>query len=106
MMKKKKSFPWIQCVLFGLICIGVYFGAGESDQSSKDENLQQLQQRLQQVVVQCFSIEGEYPKDLQYLKENYKIYINEDLYHVSYLYQGANIKPEILVMRKDTIYEK
>lgn len=105
-MMKKKRIPWIQCTLFALICIGVYFGAGESDQSSKEENLKQLEERLQQVVIQCFSIEGEYPQDLQYLKENYKIYIDEDLYQVNYLYQGANIKPQILVMRKDTLYEK
>ena len=105
-MKEKQKFPWIQCTLFGLICIGVYFGAGESNQSNNEENLQQLEEHLQQATLQCFSIEGEYPEDLAYLKENYKIYINEDIYQVNYLYQGANIKPKILIMRKDTVHEK
>lgn len=104
-MKNKKTW-WIQGLLFGLICMLVYVGAGESDQSNSEESLEQLRERLQLAVVQCFSIEGEYPEDLNYLKKNYKIYIDEDLYQVSYLYQGANIKPEILVMRKDTEYER
>ena len=101
----KHKYFW-QILLFGLICIGVYFGVGESNQLNERENLKQLEERLELAVTQCFSIEGEYPPDLSYLLDNYKIYINEDLYHVSYLYQGANIKPEILVVRKESKYGK
>lgn len=105
-MKKRRTFPYLSCLLFLGVCIGVYMGIMESEQSNQKENTQQLEERLNEAIIQCLSIEGEYPSSLQYLKEHYHIYIDEDLYQVDYLYEGGNIKPKLLVMRKDQSYEK
>ena len=49
----------------------------------------------------CYSIEGEYPPDLEYLEKHYGVRINEDKYIVDYSYFGANIRPTVTVIEKE-----
>ena len=41
-----------------------------------------------------------YPSNLDYLKEHYGLILNEDLYFISYEYEGENLMPNIYVYRK------
>ncbi len=49
----------------------------------------------------CYSIEGEYPSDLEYLEKHYGVRINGDKYIVDYSYFGANIRPTVTVIEKE-----
>ena len=103
---KRNKMLWFQCAFFLVVICVVYFGVVQSDTSSKNESKQQLEKALQNALTQCYSVEGEYPESLQYLQEHYAIYIDEGKYTLHYIYEGANIRPEIIIMRKDSAYEK
>ena len=49
----------------------------------------------------CYSIEGEYPPDLEYLEKNYGVRVDTDKYVVDYSYFGANIRPTVTVIEKE-----
>ncbi len=104
-MKRNKMLLF-QCIFFLIVISVVYFGVIESDNSAKQESRDQLEGALQTAMTQCYSVEGEYPPTLQYLVENYNIYIDHGKYNVHYIYEGANIRPDILIMRKDSAYEE
>ena len=58
-----------------------------------------LSAALQRAVVTCYAVEGNYPPDLQYIYQNYGVYIDESRYAVFYDVIAANVKPSIQVMR-------
>lgn len=95
-----------QCLLFLFVIGIVYFGIIESEQSTQEESTTQIEEALNKAITQCYSVEGEYPETLEYLLENYQVYIDEDKYIVHYVYEASNLRPDILIMRKDGSYEK
>ncbi|NBK98846.1 MAG: hypothetical protein EOM50_12645 [Erysipelotrichia bacterium] len=103
-MKRNKMFVF-QCLLFVGIVAFIYFAVMTSDESTKKESTRQIEQALEKALMTCYSVEGAYPKTLAQLVENYPVYIDEDKYMIHYIYEGANMKPDILVMRKDVTHE-
>lgn len=104
-MKNNKMLIF-QCLLFLFVIGVVYFGVIESDKSSQQESTQQIEEALNKALTQCYSIEGEYPTTLEYLLENYNVYVDKDKYMVHYVYEAGNIRPDILIMRKEAAYAK
>ena len=60
-----------------------------------------LENAINRSVACCYSMEGKYPESLDYLKENYGLTYNEDLFFVDYRILGANIMPDITVIEKE-----
>ena len=92
------------CFLFSIIALiwsGVYW-AGEYSQK---EDLQRINDTIVDLSLKCYSIEGQYPQDIQYLKNYYGLLVNEEDYHILYHYDGDNIKPTIHVYKKVKDYE-
>lgn len=104
-MKRNKMLIF-QCLLFLFVIGVVYFSLIDSDKSSFEESTSQMEAALNKAVTQCYSIEGAYPESLEYLLDNYQVYVDEDKYIVHYVYEASNIRPDILIMRKDGSYEK
>ena len=50
-------------------------------------------------AINCYAIEGFYPADIDYLKDNYGLII-DDRYNVFYEVQASNIMPNISVNRR------
>ncbi|MDD3049003.1 MAG: hypothetical protein PHQ89_03395 [Bacilli bacterium] len=103
-MKHNKMLLF-QCLLFLFVIGIVYFGVLESNQSSQKESTTQIEKALDRAISECYSIEGEYPQTLDYLLENYHVYIDEDKYLVHYIYEAGNIRPDVLITRKETFNE-
>lgn len=93
-------------VLF-LFCIiaMIWIGVQQAEEYSQNEDLQRINDTIVGLSLKCYSIEGQYPQDIQYLKENYGLLVNEDDYHILYHYEGDNIKPTIHVYKKVKDYE-
>ena len=60
-----------------------------------------LRAALNRSVTRCYAIEGAYPENLQYLKEHYGITYDEELFFVDYRVSGANIFPDITIIKKE-----
>lgn len=62
------------------------------------EDKKQLENALTRAAAACYAAEGVYPPNVQYLKENYGIQVNETLYTVKYEVIASNLMPDITVI--------
>jgi flagellar basal body-associated protein FliL len=103
---KKKSkinlFEALFMVLFFLaILVWVSFSFSKINATNTEEQLNETKQSIQKSVVLCYSIEGSFPPDIQYLKDNYGLIINDDKYIVHYDIFASNIMPDIAVFPRN-----
>ena len=74
--------------------------SGRVRQSASERQRQILQSAVMRAVLTCYSIEGRYPPNLQYLIDNYGVYIDTQSYVVSYEAFADNLMPDVRVLRK------
>lgn len=79
----------------------VIFGIDNANSTIKSTEIEKLKNSITKAALHCYSIEGYYPSDLEYLVETYGIVINEDKFHVYYSTFGSNIMPTIEIYRKE-----
>lgn len=95
----------IKLLFMGVIVFLLWIGFQEASRYSQNEDLQRISDTISELSLKCYSIEGKYPKDVDYLKEYYGLLINEEDYNVLYHYEGDNLKPMIRVSKKVTHHE-
>ncbi len=86
----------IIAVVISCVCLGI----DSSEESYDEQALQTLEDSLTRAAVSCYAIEGCYPPTLEYLTENYGVYIDESRFAVDYQIFASNILPEITVLAK------
>ena len=84
----------ISVLIFLLIFAG--FGCGLTAMNKKMD--QEEMQTLQNAITRS---EGSYPQSLGYLKKHYGLHYDENKYFVDYQPLGANIMPDITIIRKE-----
>ena len=62
------------------------------------EGLNMTRDSIHRAVVQCYALEGFYPRDLQYLCDHYGLQLDETRYIVHYQYIASNLLPDITVL--------
>lgn len=83
-------------VILAIICLGVF-----NSQKAYDQNqLDSIEESIRKAAVACYSVEGFYPDNINYLKDNYGLVIDEKKVNVFYQAVGSNIFPDIMVRRK------
>lgn len=90
-----------------LICLlgSVIFAFGSAKHYSTNKDLSRIEQTISQLSLKCYSLEGHYPKDIQYLKTYYGLLVNEEQYRITYHVDGENLRPIIQVYAKENDYE-
>lgn len=96
----KRSNIFLSFLIFIGTMIMFSYGFQNSSSANKEEDLTRVDNAIKTAILECYSIEGEYPQSLTYLEENYGLYINEDKYTIHYMYIASNIMPESQVFRK------
>ena len=99
-IKKKNvaSTTLISAGLFILIFIGFLFAVSAASKGSVDEQKNNLSAAIDRAVMQCYVTEGRYPESFEYLKENYGIIYDDELFRVDYVIFGTNMKPDITII--------
>jgi len=59
-----------------------------------------LEDSLRRAALSCYAIEGSYPDTLDYLTENYRVYVDEERFAVIYEVFASNIMPTITVLER------
>lgn len=94
--------PVLRGLLWPAACIAVLtaFSAAlnELDGSHSAEDRRQLETVLRRGCVACYAAEGCYPPNLDYLKEQYGVQIDEARYTVYYSAFAENLMPDITVL--------
>lgn len=103
-MRRRKNAPARALAL--TLCVFALLAAGAAQllngvdaQSARAEE-ELVVQALRRAMITCYAVEGIYPADVDYLKQNYGLAYNEDEYFVYYDAFADNILPEIHVSRR------
>ena len=62
------------------------------------ESLSLAEQSIRRAAVQCYALEGAYPRDLSDLEERYGVSVDRERYFVDYRYVASNLMPDITVL--------
>ena len=102
-MIRKNNYKLMPALFIVLIVGYLYMnfnGINSFVDTSSKENIESVRASIENAVLQCYALEGHYPPNIQYLKENYSIIINEDAYIYHYDIEASNIMPTVLVFKK------
>lgn len=102
-MKRSFSLPLahvISVLLVIAVLALVVTGVRQAGKAQEDEALRTLDESIRRAAVSCYAIEGSYPESVDYLEENYGVYIDENKYIVHYSIFASNIMPDITVIKK------
>ena len=86
--------------LFVFIIVILLSGFRQASVSQADEALRIAEESIYRAVVSCYAIEGSYPQDFKYIKDNYNVSIDERKYFVHYSVFASNVMPDISVIKK------
>lgn len=87
------------CV-FLLILVVFVQGISSLSTSTKKRQKESLENAIMRDVTYCYTVEGTYPESLEYLKENYGLTYDEDLFFVDYRIAGSNILPDVTIIER------
>jgi len=73
-------------------------GLRGTEASSRAEGLRLLEEGVMRAAVLCYAVEGHYPDSINYIENNYGVYIDRTRYVVHYEIFASNILPGIAVM--------
>ena len=59
-----------------------------------------IREAVQRSALQCYAVEGVYPPNLQYLKDNYGLQVNTEDYYISYEAFASNLPPTVKVVNR------
>lgn len=85
--------------LVGLVIVTVIIlvsiqGSRYVEESRKDT----IAKAVKQAALQCYTVEGYYPSNLEYLIEHYGLMVNQNRYIISYQSLSSNEMPVIQVL--------
>ena len=83
-------------MLLGVIIWSVY-GINNAEKIQYQQQKQEVENSIKKTVTLCYSIEGFYPPNIDYLVDNYGLIVYNDKYIVHYEVFASNIAPEIEV---------
>lgn len=100
--KKQPAFRNLLISLCFFAAIIIIFWRGVSAVSTRadEEEMRTLNQAVMRGVTYCYALEGNYPGSLDYLKENYGLFYDEEKYFIDYQPLGSNIMPDITIIRR------
>lgn len=90
----------ISFILFGAIAVFCVSGMHSAEKKQQEEALRIAEESILRGAVSCYALEGFYPPDYEYLKENYGIRVDEEKYTVFYSVFASNMMPDVTVVEK------
>lgn len=78
-------------VIIALSLYGVYGAAESSARKQYDLTLR----AIRRAADNCYAIEGEYPPNFEYLRENYRVRVDTDKYIVVYEIFAPGVRPSV-----------
>lgn len=81
--------------------ISLYLGVNNTKKATDEEKLVILKDAVNRSALQCYAIEGYYPPNIDYLKENYGLIVDDTRYVISYEIFASNIMPVVDVFSRE-----
>lgn len=101
--KKLKTYTAPVIVIFMFVLVLCWFlnGVSNTEQASRRKQAEAVKKSVENGITLCYSMEGIYPSDIEYLRENYGINYNNEKYIVHYDCFASNVRPTVTVIEKE-----
>ena len=99
--KKNRSFrlfPLVAVLILAVIL--VLYLLTKPGREVDEESIRAMGDAVYRSALQCYVVEGVYPRDLEYLEENYGLQINTEEYIVRYEAFASNLPPSVMIVRR------
>ena len=99
-----KRFPWAAAgsvLLFAALIIWFVSALSGAGNASDEQTLADIKQSVENGITMCYSIEGAYPENIEYLRESYGVVYDTERYIVHYECLAANIRPSVTVIERN-----
>ena len=83
--------------LMAVLIVGVWQLVSGLDSAHSAAETQFVIDAIHNAALTCYAVEGAYPQDVAYLRENYGLAYDLNRYHVTYDAFASNQMPEIYV---------
>lgn len=88
----------LSAIVFLTVFFATLYGMAQVQKDTNERQILSLNNAINRSVLQCYAVEGTYPPSLEYIKEHYGLYYDEDDFFVDYQSIGSNIMPDITVI--------
>ena len=98
-VRKNGIWKWIALlILAGAVLLFAVKLAPGKDLS--EDSAAAIRDAVQKSALNCYTVEGVYPPNLQYLQENYGLTVNTDDFYITYDAFASNLPPTVRVTPK------
>jgi len=87
----------IRIVLTLVIFALIVFGLQTMNASTKSLSKKSLESAMYRGIMECYALEGAYPKSLEYLEENYHVIYDHSAFKVDYTVITYNVMPNFTI---------
>ena len=103
--QKRDFFHFLKKVRLSFILfIALFFlflkGIGSVSNTTKEKQLESLNDAINRSVIHCYCVEGTYPPSLSYLEEHYGLVYDKEAFFIDYVAYGSNIMPDVTIIEK------
>ena len=81
-----------------LLLAGVWLVVSRVSSAQSGAQTQFVEDAVRNAALTCYAVEGAYPDDLDYLRENYGLAYDQSRYFVTYDAFASNLVPDIFVV--------
>ncbi len=97
---KKTGWLWLLLAVAAVVLTVALLLAGANGAAMRQSGAAAIREAVERSARQCYAVEGIYPPDLAYLRDNYGLQINSEDYYISYEIYASNIAPTVKVVAK------
>ncbi len=87
------------CLFFAILFLFVG-GISSLSSGTRQRQKESLENAIMRGITYCYAVEGAYPESLDYLRENYGLTYDENLFFVDYRVTGSNILPDVTIIER------
>ena len=104
---KNNHFAFLPHINFGLLLGPIllllfFYGVSSVGNTQISKQKESLETALTRDITHCYAVEGMYPPNLAYIEEHYGLTYDKDLFFVDYQPIGANLRPDITIIEKES----
>ena len=85
-------------LLMVILLSGVWLAVSRVGTAQSGAQTQFVYDAVHNAALNCYAVEGAYPEDLEYLRENYGLAYDQSRYFVTFNAFASNLVPEIYVV--------
>lgn len=86
--------------LFAAVVVIACLGVRVIVDTGEGEETELVNAAVKNAALTCYAVEGAYPADIKYLRDNYGLSYDEDVYLVVYDAFASNVMPSIRVLAR------